>query len=158
LNELFCAEKEAEILPALNKALSAAESLSGADILLIYRLMDGVPEIRRLTALGNADLLPEVMDMQDLVSLNEVRYWEPGNNPLAAFTARPAQAFVMWHQPNRAEQPIGLAVCEPRASSCRNRKSRLLAVVSVRSSKTTFIAATSRASEPAVAAPHSRRS
>jgi len=136
LNELFCAEKEAEILPALNQALSAAESLSGADILLIYRLMDGVPEIRRLTALGNADLLPEVMDMQDLVSLNEVRYWEPGKQPSCSLyrSARAASIRYVASAPigqNTAQ--IGLAVLASTRSAppaAILEIVRLLAVVS----------------------------
>ncbi len=81
LNEFIEAEKEADLQTALNRALAAAAALSGGDTLVIYRLMDGIPEIQRLAGYGDIHLLPGSLNMQDLISLNKARVWQTGKRP-----------------------------------------------------------------------------
>jgi two-component system, NtrC family, sensor histidine kinase AtoS len=81
LNELVGAEMQDDLQTALTQALAAASRLCGADVLGIYQLMEGRPEIHRLARHGSDGLLPEILGLQDLVVLNELRLWEAGRQP-----------------------------------------------------------------------------
>jgi len=81
LNEFIEAGKEVDLQSALNRALTAAAVLSGGETLVIYRLMEGNPEIQRLAAYGNYSSLPDSLNMQDLISLNKARVWQTGTRP-----------------------------------------------------------------------------
>lgn len=81
LNELIEAGNEKEMPAALEKAINSAGSLAGADILIIYRLLEETPEIRKMIAVGEDHLLPELINLQDLATLNEAKLWETGKQP-----------------------------------------------------------------------------
>jgi len=78
LNELIGSEMQTDLHTALTQALTASVRLTGADVLAIYQLLEGKPEIQRLICIDKAGLLPEMLGMQDLVTLNETRIWESG--------------------------------------------------------------------------------
>jgi len=80
LNELIRSENELELPVSLSKALSATAALSDADCLTVYRLLDNQPEVLRLASYGAEDLLPETINLQDLITLSQVRLWESGKH------------------------------------------------------------------------------
>jgi len=81
LNEFIEAEKEPDLQTSLNRALTAAAVLSGGDTLAIYRLMEESPEIQRLAGYGDHHLLPDSLNMQNLISLNKPKVWQTGKRP-----------------------------------------------------------------------------
>jgi PAS domain S-box-containing protein len=90
--KLFGAETEPDLQAAISQAFSAAAALSGADLLVVYRLMEGSPQIARLSSYGEDHMLPDTLSMEDLVALNQVRLWETGKHPSCSLyrTARTA--------------------------------------------------------------------
>jgi len=80
LNELIRSENEPELRASLFRALSATAALSGADCLAVYRLLENQPEIQRIASYGSEDLLPGMINLQDLAALNQVRLWEAGKH------------------------------------------------------------------------------
>ena len=81
LSELVRSENEPDLSNSLSKALSATAALSEADCLAVYRLLENQPEVLRLASYGAADLLPETINLQDIVTLSQVRLWEAGKHP-----------------------------------------------------------------------------
>ncbi len=81
LVKLFSGENEESLPAALSQALSAARRLSGADILVIYRLVEKDTLISQLASEGAAHLLPNYLNVQDLVFLNHPQLWETGKHP-----------------------------------------------------------------------------
>ncbi len=81
LNELLEAGNVTEMKDALEKAMKSAAELSRAETVIIYRLMEAAPEIRMLTGTGELSLLPELLNANDLTTLNEARLWETGKQP-----------------------------------------------------------------------------
>ena len=78
---LFSGENEETLPAALSQALAAARSLSGADILVVYRLVEKETLISQLASDGAAHLLPNYLNVQDLVFLNHTQLWETGKHP-----------------------------------------------------------------------------
>jgi PAS domain S-box-containing protein len=103
LNELVNSENEPDLNIALNKALSATADLTGAEIVIAYRLAEGQPEIQQLAIYGEDRLLPSILSMQDLISLKEARLWEAGKHPSCSLY-RAARAAGMRYL---ASAPIG---------------------------------------------------
>lgn len=81
LIQLLEAASTDDIQSGLDQALKAAGNLSGAELLLIYRLKEREPEIQRLAGIGATELLPERLEVQDLVYLNQTRLWEARKHP-----------------------------------------------------------------------------
>jgi PAS domain S-box-containing protein len=81
LIKLFASNEDENLLSALSRALVAARNLSGADVLIIYRLVEKDTLIPQLAAEGASHLLPNYLNMQDLVVLNQPVLWETGRHP-----------------------------------------------------------------------------
>ena len=92
-----------DLQDALMKVLDVAAELSGAEILTVYRLCAGSPEIQRLASFGEESVLPELLSMQDLLSLNQPQLWETGKYPVCGLH-RSVRAFGIRYL---ASAPIG---------------------------------------------------
>ena len=101
--ELLGSANIPDIQTALQQVCSIAKIISAADQVVIYQLMGENPEIRQTAHCGNEANLPEQLDMHDLVTLNEARYWEPGKHPSCSLyrTARASNIRYL------ASAPIG---------------------------------------------------
>ncbi len=81
LARLFTGEDGESLPEALARALAAARSLSGAEFLVIYRLVEQETLIPQLACEGASHLLPTYLNVQDLVFLNHPMLWEAGKHP-----------------------------------------------------------------------------
>jgi two-component system sensor histidine kinase AtoS len=81
LIRLFSSDNDEDLLTALERALAAARNLSGAEFLVIYRLVEKETLIPRLASDGAAHLLPNSLNVQDLIYLNHSMLWETGKHP-----------------------------------------------------------------------------
>ena len=81
LIKLFASDEDENLNLALTRALAAARNLSGADLLVIYRLVEKDTLIPQLAAEGASHLLPDHLNVQDLVFLNHPMLWETGRHP-----------------------------------------------------------------------------
>ncbi len=81
LNELFDSTNIPDFTSALLQASSAVKKFALADQVIVYQLMGETPEIHQISNCGDQLLSIQQLDMHDLVSLNEARFWEPGKNP-----------------------------------------------------------------------------
>lgn len=81
LTKLFSSDDDEDLLTALTHALAAARNLSGAEVLVIYRLVEKDTVIPQLASDGASHLLPNYLNVQDLVYLNHTMLWETGKHP-----------------------------------------------------------------------------
>jgi PAS domain S-box-containing protein len=81
LIKLFSNDNDEDLFTALTRALAAARSLSGADVLVVYRLVEKETLIPHLVSDGASHLLPNYLNVQDLVYLNHAMLWETGRHP-----------------------------------------------------------------------------
>jgi PAS domain S-box-containing protein len=128
LNELVNAENEPDLNVALDKALSAAANLSGAEIVTVYQLAESQPEIKQLAFYGDNQLLPAILSMQDLVALKEARLWEPGKHPSCSLY--------------RAARSVGLRYLASAPIGENTAMVGLVVIGSTRSAPPTFIVST----------------
>jgi two-component system sensor histidine kinase AtoS len=78
LSTLAAAAQEEHLLDALCLALEAGGLLTGASLLVVYQV-DGLSySLKRLSAVGNADILPEQIHPQDVIPLQTPHLWTPG--------------------------------------------------------------------------------
>jgi two-component system, NtrC family, sensor histidine kinase AtoS len=103
LIKLFSNDNDENLFAALTRALAAARSLSGADVLVVYRLVGKETLIPRLVSDGAFHLLPDNLNVQDLVYLNHAMLWETGRHP-ACQLYRAARAAGLHHL---ASAPVG---------------------------------------------------
>jgi len=82
LIKLFSNDNEDNLFSALTRALAAARNLSGADVLVVYRLVEKETLIPQLVSDGDSQLLPNYLNVQDLVYLNHAMLWESGKHPV----------------------------------------------------------------------------
>jgi two-component system, NtrC family, sensor histidine kinase AtoS len=81
LIKLFGSDNDENLLTALKRALAAARNLTGADVLVVYRLVEKDTLIPHLASDGASHLLPSHLNVQDLVYLNHAMLWETGKHP-----------------------------------------------------------------------------
>lgn len=79
--DLLASINTPELQASLQKACDIMKEISSGEQVIIYHLMGETPVIHRIAQSGKQILLPEKLDMHDLVTLNSVRYWEPGKHP-----------------------------------------------------------------------------
>jgi PAS domain S-box-containing protein len=103
LIKLFSGDDDENLFTSLARALAAARSLSGADVLVVYRLVEKETLIPQLAADGASNLLPNYLNVQDLVYLNHAMLWETGIHP-ACQLYRAARAAGIHHL---ASAPVG---------------------------------------------------
>ena len=82
LIKLFSNDNEDNLFSALTRALAAARNLSGADVLVVYRLVEKETLIPQLVSDGDSQLLPNYLNVQDMVYLNHAMLWEAGKHPV----------------------------------------------------------------------------
>jgi PAS domain S-box-containing protein len=112
LNQLINSLNEASPEDALQAALVAAQSLSGADALAVYRLQSHQPILQRCADLG-ATALPESLDAQEMMILNRARLWQAGKRPASNLqrVARAAQYAYLASAPiGQSKAVVGLAI------------------------------------------------
>jgi PAS domain S-box-containing protein len=81
LINLFSSDDDENLLTALRRTLASARNLTGADVLVVYRLVEKDTLIPHLASDGAAHLLPNYLNVQDLVYLNHAMLWETGRHP-----------------------------------------------------------------------------
>lgn len=81
VRRLIQTENDQDIRAALSQMLEVIANLSGAECLMVYHLSDNSPEVNQLACHGDCGLLPKILSLQDLVSLNQPRLWETGKHP-----------------------------------------------------------------------------
>lgn len=112
LDQLINSLSEPNLEGALQAALTAAQSLSSADALAVYRLQGHQPILQRCAGLGAA-ALPESLDATEMMTLNRVRFWQTGKRPANALqrAARAAQYTYLASAPiGQTNAMVGLAV------------------------------------------------
>jgi two-component system sensor histidine kinase AtoS len=113
LTGLFAAVLESELETALDLALHAASSLTGARLLAIYRVEDRTPRLQFKTGLGETHLFPTELSLQELLYLSKPGHWKTGNRPSCALhsAARAARLSYMTTAPvGPPNAMIGLVV------------------------------------------------
>jgi len=113
LTGLFAAVQESKLENALNLALHAVSSLTGARLLAIYQVEDRTPRLRFQTGLGETHLFPKELSLQELIYLSKPGHWKIGNRPSCALhsVARAARLSYMTTAPvGPPNAMIGLVV------------------------------------------------
>jgi two-component system sensor histidine kinase AtoS len=81
LHELVQASQKTDITYALNQALQAGSTLTGAPMIALYQVDSGTPSFQRTLALEPADRLPESISPHDLIVLHSPTTWIAGKRP-----------------------------------------------------------------------------
>lgn len=112
LDQLIGSLSEASLEEALHAALTAAQSLSNADVLAVYRLQSHQPILQNCASLGTV-ALPASLDATEMMTLNRARFWQTGKRPTSALhrAARAAQYAYLASAPvGQANAVVGLVV------------------------------------------------
>jgi len=81
LQNLVQASQQPDINHALNQAMQAASTLTGAPMVAIYQVGSGTPSFRRTFTLEPAERLPESISPHDLIVLHSPTTWMAGKRP-----------------------------------------------------------------------------
>jgi len=73
--------QEKDLETSLRQVLKPGSDLSGARVMAIYRAQNRVPEVQLVASIGETQLLPEQLYVQDLVHLNKPQQWVSGTRP-----------------------------------------------------------------------------
>jgi len=117
LAKLFSALFEPEFNQAVNQLLEAGRLLSGLNTLVVYRLDENSPMLLRWLGIGEDELLPEIISIQDLIFLNKPSQWFAGVRPectLHRFARSSGMEFIASAPVGHANAAIGLMVLADR--------------------------------------------
>jgi PAS domain S-box-containing protein len=78
LETITIATNDPDLPSALRRIISASQSISGAEHILIYKMAEDQPVLKILASSKNTNAFPDQLSAQELISLSTTQIWKPG--------------------------------------------------------------------------------
>lgn len=103
MEAISVAANDQDLPSALNRIISISQYITGANQILIYKMAEDHPLLKRWTSINQTAVFPDQLNAQELVSLSTTQIWKPGRRALNIIQRQARQAKLNYV----ASAPLG---------------------------------------------------